>query len=131
MTYKSRFRRKAFGKFDPNRPLSLREFEVEFRMEARSGPSAWRSKLRSVQKLLDHLWRYTRSESSREKYLRTLLQFSKWSGLGPEELVRLPKGEAGLLVQEFADRIALKNWALTRYAAYLFTSKNANRWDIE
>jgi len=62
--------------------------------------------LQSVQRLLDHLSRYTRSESSREKYMRSLLQFSKWSGLSPEELVRLPRRRAELVVQEFADRIA-------------------------
>lgn len=114
MTYKSRSQQKAFGKFDPNGPLHLREFEVEFRIEARSGPGAWRSGLQSVQKLLDHLWRYTSSESSREKYLRILLQFSKWSGLSPEELVRLPKREAELLVQEFTDSIA-RNGASPAY----------------
>jgi len=38
--------------------------------------------------------------------MRSLLQFSRWSGLIPEELVRLPKGQAEVVVQEFADRIA-------------------------
>jgi len=105
---------KAFGKFSPYRPLPLREFEVEFRIEARSGAGAWESSLPSVERLLDHLWRYTRSESSREKYLRTLLQFSKWSVLSPEGLVRLPRRRAELLVQEFADRIA-RNGASPAY----------------
>jgi len=114
MSHKLETSSKAFGKFSPYRPLPLREFEVEFRIEARSGQSAWRSGLPSVQKLLDHLRRYTCSESSREKYLRNLLQFSKWSGLSPEELVRLPKREAELLVQEFADRIA-RNGASPAY----------------
>ena len=99
-------RLEAFGRFSPNKPLPPREFEVQFRIEARSGPGAWRSGLQSVQRLLDHLSRYTRSESSREKYMRSLLQFSKWSGLSPEELVRLPRRRAELVVQEFADRIA-------------------------
>jgi len=114
MTYKVVPRKRAFGKFDTHMPLPLRELEVEFKIKARSGPGAWRSGLPSVQRLLDHLWRYTRSESSREKYLRTLLQFSKWPGLSPEELVRLPKREADFLVQGFADRIA-RNGASPAY----------------
>ena len=53
----------------------------EAKIEARGGPEHGR-----VQKLLDHLARYTMSESSREKYLNLLYRFCLWSSMGPEEL---------------------------------------------
>ncbi len=56
----------------------------------------------------------SRSEGSREKYLHTLLQLSKCSGLSPEELLRLPKRETELLVQGFAGSIA-RNGASPAY----------------
>ncbi|MHA1238424.1 MAG: hypothetical protein ACTSSJ_04155 [Candidatus Odinarchaeia archaeon] len=109
MIQKKRGRMKAFGKFNIEDPLPLRNFEKSFGIMSREGPNAWRSTLQSIQNLLNHLKRYTRSESSREKYLRTLLQFSKWTGLSPEKLVKLPKRRVELLVQEFADSIAGNN----------------------
>ena len=100
---------KAFGKFYPEKPLTLRMFEVRFKIESREGAAAWKSSHPSVQNLLDHLKRYTQSESSREKYLRHLLQFSRLVNLSPKELVKLPKKRVELLVQGFADELAAKD----------------------
>jgi len=99
----------AFGRFVVGGPSPPRRFELEFEIPARDGPDAWRSGLPSVQRLLDHLRRYTQSEASRETYLRHLLQFCRWSGLGPEELARLPKGRAERLVQGFVDELARRD----------------------
>jgi len=98
--------RTAFGKFVPGKNLPIREFEVQLEVKARNGPDAWKSNLLSIQKLLDHLGRFTRSDSSREKYLRHTYQFSSWCGLSPEELVRLSKLRAEFMLQGFADELA-------------------------
>lgn len=100
--------------FKPGELGPLRGFEVQLGIGSRRGLDAWSSRFPSVQKLLNHLSRYTQSESSREKYLRNLTQFCRWSGLGPDELVRLPRQKAESLVQEFADRLA-KNDASRAY----------------
>ena len=97
---------KAFGKFVPGKSLPLREFEVRFGVKARRGPDAWKSDLSSIQNLLDHLGRFTRSASSREKYLRQIYQFSNWCGLGPEKLVSLSKQNAEFTLQKFVDGLA-------------------------
>jgi len=100
---------KAFGKFSLGRPPALRSFEEYFGIGAREGPGAWRSGYASVQKLLGHLRRYTRSESSREVYLNVLRRFCEWSGRGPDELARLPKESVEDLVQGYADGLAAKD----------------------
>lgn len=97
---------KAFGKFVPGKSLPLREFEVQFGIKARSGPDAWKSDLSSIQNLLNHLGRFTRSASSRENYLRHIHQFSSWCGLGSEKLVSLSKQNAESTLQKFVDGLA-------------------------
>lgn len=97
---------KAFGKLDLNSPLPLRSFESYFGIEARKGPRAWRSAYPSVQKLLDHLARYTKSDSSREKYLNLLRRFCIWCAIGPERLVSFPKAKVESLIQRFADNLS-------------------------
>jgi len=97
---------KAFGKFAPSQLHPLRPFEAAFRIPEREGPAAWRSGIPSIQNFLNHLARYTRCESSREKYLRHLLQFCRWCGLTPEQLAQLPIEQAQSLVQTFADQLA-------------------------
>ncbi len=109
MTYEFDSSPRAFGKFSPGKPLSLRRFETEFRIKARDGFDAWRSELPSVQNLLDHLTRYTKSEASKEVYLNVLRRFCHWSGYRPDELVRFPKETAENLVQNHADRLAAKD----------------------
>lgn len=100
---------RAFNKFTLHVPLPLREFERAFGIKCREGKKAWQSSSPSVQQLLDHLQRFTRSASSREKYLRHLRQFCRWCRLDPDELIRLSKMKVEALVQEFADRLAQKD----------------------
>lgn len=97
---------KAFGKLDLSLPLPLREFEVYFNIEARDGPTAWTSGYPSIQKLLDHLRRYTQSESSREKYLQVLYRFCLWTGHTISELVSMDKNRVESLIQRFIDELA-------------------------
>lgn len=100
----------AFGKLDLSSPLTLRACEVYFGIRARDpDPEAWKSIYPSVQRLLNHLSRYTKSSSSREVYLNVLRRFCQWSGYGPDELVRLPKERAENLVQSYADGLAAKD----------------------
>lgn len=99
----------AFGKFIPGQTLPMREFETQLGIKGRNGLDAWESDVQSVQNLLDHLGRYTRSESSREKYLRNLLQFSRWAGLHPRDLVGLSKRRVEVVIQSFADELATKD----------------------
>ena len=108
---------KAFGKFDPHAEPQPRKFEVYFGITARDGAEGWKSRYESVQRLLNHLARYTRSEGSKEKYLNILRRFCEWSGYHPEELVQLPKEEVEELIQSFADELA----AMDRSKAYVNT----------
>ena len=91
---------KAFGKFSPRRRRGLRRYEQEMGIVERN---AWRSVFPSVQNLLDHLRRYTKSASSREKYLCQVAQFCRWARMGPEDLVKLPKTRIELLIQDWVD----------------------------
>lgn len=100
---------KAFGKLDLFSPLPLRGFEVYFKIKARKGAGAWISAYVSVQNLLDHMQRFTKSESSKEIYLNGLRRFCEWSGRNPDELVHLPKYKAEKLVQNYADHLAAKD----------------------
>ncbi len=93
----------AFGKIDTESPQDLREFERYLQVPAREGGKAWESDYECVQNLLDHLARFTRSESSRRKYLNLVKNFCQWSGYDPNDLVHLPKGEVDHLVQGFVD----------------------------
>lgn len=105
---------RPFGKLDFLN-LRLRAFEVYFKIQARRGPMAWRSGYDSVQKLLNHLSRYTKSESSRVRYLNHLRQFCEWSALKPDQLVSLQKERVEALVQGFVDELA----GLDRSRAYV------------
>jgi hypothetical protein len=102
-------RNQAFGKFYPGEKRSLRRFEIVFEIKAREGYESWQSKIDSVQKLLDHLQRFTRSESLRSRYLRHLLKFCDWCNLMPDDLVRLTPRQASALVQKFTDELARAN----------------------
>ena len=100
---------KAFGKFDLKETLPLRPFEVYLKINSREGTASWKSAYISVQKLLNHLLRYTKSEASREKYLRHLCQFSRWSHLDSDKLTKLPRKRVEMLVQDFADGLAAQD----------------------
>ena len=105
--------RKAFGKFSLNESLPLRKFENLFRIDAREGPRSWVSSYVSVQKLLDHLQRFTKSESSKEVYLNVLRRFCEWSDLNPTRLVHLPKTKVEELIQSHVDELATEDKSKT------------------
>jgi len=105
--------RKAFGKFGLDEPLPLRKFENLFRIDAREGPRSWVSSYVSVQKLLDHLQRFTKSESSKEVYLNVLRRFCEWSDLNPTRLVHLPKTKVEELIQSYVDELATEDKSKT------------------
>jgi len=63
----------------------------------------WSSDYESVDRLLRHLGRKTRSEGSRATYLKTLAMFVRFTGLNPDQLVSLRKEEVEEKVQSFCD----------------------------
>jgi integrase len=63
----------------------------------------WKSGYASVDRLLRHLGRKTRSEGSRATYLKTLAQFVGFANLSPDELVGLRKEDVEEKVQAFCD----------------------------
>lgn len=63
----------------------------------------WKSGYSSVDRLLRHLIRKTKSEGSRATYLKTLSQFVRFTDLSPEQLVALEKEEIEEKVQTFCD----------------------------
>lgn len=65
--------------------------------------TGWRSECESVDLLLKHLSRKSRSEASRKAYLRRFYILCVSTGLNPNELVKLPKRKIEKLVQEHAD----------------------------
>ena len=85
-----------------SRPAHEREDLVYFRFLRVSG---WRSDYRSVENLLLHLSRRSRSEGSRRLYLWHLYKFCQYAGKEPDELVRLRRDYAEKLVQNYADSL--------------------------
>lgn len=63
----------------------------------------WESDYPSVNELLRHLSRKSKSVSSREAYLRILQSFCIAVKMGPDELVSLPPHRVEELVQDYAD----------------------------
>jgi len=68
------------------------------------GADGWSSEYASVDKLLRHLARKTRSTSSRFDYCRTLYMLCRFTGKSPDELVKMPRAKAREVVQEFVDK---------------------------
>ena len=66
----------------------------------------WSSEFRSVQSLLDHLSRKTKSEASRARYLETLAALCRKEGRTPDQLVQLSRSAAEDAVQSFVDGLA-------------------------
>jgi integrase len=64
----------------------------------------WRSEYESVNSLLKHLWRKSRSEASRRAYLRQVYLLCSSKGLTPDELIKLPKKKIEEIVQDYADQ---------------------------
>lgn len=63
----------------------------------------WTSDYQSVDILLRHLGRRSRSEATRKCYLQHVKAFCLWGRLTPDKVVQLPKKKAEELVQQFAD----------------------------
>jgi site-specific recombinase XerD len=74
--------------------------------------SGWTSEYKSVHKLLAHLERKTKSESSRRHYLETLASLVKRTGKNPERLVSLLKERAEEAVQSFVDGLKRKDYSV-------------------
>jgi integrase len=64
----------------------------------------WTSGYASVNSLIKHLFRKSRSEASRKAYLRQIYSLCVSSGLTPDHLMKLPKEKIEKLVQEHADK---------------------------
>jgi len=64
----------------------------------------WRSEYVSVDLLLRHLSRKSRSEASRRAYLNQLYRLCIFAETGPDKLVKLPKSTAEGLVQDYVDQ---------------------------
>lgn len=65
--------------------------------------SGWHSEYRSVENMLVHLARKTRSESSRVIHLRNLHKFCLFCNKTPDELVEMKKKEIEVTVQRYSD----------------------------
>jgi len=69
----------------------------------------WSSGCRSVQRLLDHLARKTKSESSRRHYLETVASLCRKEAKEPDQIVALAKGEVEDAVQAYLDSMKKKD----------------------
>mgnify|MGYP000185597088 CR=1 FL=1 len=65
----------------------------------------WHSEYRSVENLLLHLSRRSKSEGSRRLYLWHLYRFCQYAGREPDELIRLRRNHAERLIQSYADSL--------------------------
>lgn len=110
---------RAFGKFQPGAPLPLRGFEVFFGIPSRQGPDSWKSNYPSIQNLLNHLARQSKSEGSRESYLNVIKRFCWTTSYGPEELISLPKAQIETLLQNYIDDKASEGKSRTTLNMYL------------
>ena len=100
--------------------------------------TGWKSEMMSVQKLLDHLARKTKSESSKRNYCWHLSRLCNRNKMKPNELVSLRKDRVSRLVQSYCDKL---NEMSSRYAnggLYCLKSfficngyKNAKALDLE
>jgi hypothetical protein len=91
------------NKSEPDRGTDGRWFEGYLRVRG------WDSEYRSVQKLLDHLSRRTKSESSRVQYLNTLSVVCRRERRTPDQMVRLPRREVEDVVQAYLDEMAKRD----------------------
>lgn len=67
------------------------------------GSDGWSSRYASVNKLLRHLARKTRSESSRHQYCWPVYKLYIKTGKNPDELVRMSRERLEKIVQDFVD----------------------------
>jgi integrase len=84
----------------------MKSFEPILKVEG------WSSEYKSVQRLLGHLGRKTKSESSRRHYLESLSSLCKSNSKSPDELVSLSKEDAQDAVQSFLDNMKKSNLSI-------------------
>jgi len=77
--------------------------------------AGWSSNYLSINNLLRHLSRRSRSEATRNSYLRVIHRFCKFVGASPDELITLEKRSVERLVQNFCDRFNSQKYS-KRYA---------------
>lgn len=102
-------RRIAFGKLHLDAVRPLRSFEIYFAIPARSGAAAWTSGVPAIQRLLNHLARFSRSDDSRECYLNSIKRFCHITRLSPTKLIMLPNTQVEHLIQSYIDNLAKLN----------------------
>jgi len=91
--------------------------------------NCWESNFQSVNNLLRHYQRKTRSEHTRANACQTVKALSEFADKGPDDLVTLSPSKASSLVQDFVDSLANKGCSI-RYVnvslAYLKTFFKVN-----
>lgn len=97
--------KRGFGGVRPSGEPTRRESEILFEIPQRKGSLAWKSSNPPVQKYLDYLSRYSKSEDSRINYLDILRRFCGETNMMPEQLVCLSQLEVEFLVQQTIDRM--------------------------
>lgn len=106
----------------------MRNWEIFLKVDG------WHSEYSSVDKTLRHYARRIKSEKTREIFCGTLMQFCKYCGMGPEELVNLSVEEASKLCQGYTNSLMDKDSSI-RYVnscqAYLKTFFRENGFERE
>ncbi len=91
--------------------------------------NGWDSNFQSVNRLLRHYQRKTRSEHTRANACQTVKALSDFADKGPDDLVTLSPSKASSLVKDFVDSLANKGYSI-RYVnvslAYLKTFFKVN-----
>jgi site-specific recombinase XerD len=72
----------------------------------------WQSEYLSINELLKHLARRSKSESSRQTYLRHISSFTIYTGKNPDELINLKKKQAEIVVQRYTDSLRQNNLSI-------------------
>ena len=100
----------------------------------------WSGEYKSVDALLKHLSRKSRSEASKKTYLQKLYPFCLYAKANPDELVQMPKADVEKLVQDYADGFNNDRYS-KRYANNILMVlrtffeingfKNANALEVE
>lgn len=91
--------------------------------------NGWSSNFQSINRLLRHYRRKTRSEHTRANVCQTVKALSEFADKNPDDLVTLSPNAASSLVQDFVDSLANKEYSI-RYVnvslAYLKTFFKVN-----
>ncbi len=106
----------------------MRNWEIFLKVDG------WHSEHPSVDRTLRHYARRIKSEKTREIFCGTLMQFCRYCGMGPDELVELSVEEATELCQGYTDSLIDRDSSI-RYVnscqAYLKTFFRENGFERE